>query len=393
MIRESLGSERDIEADSEIEKLDGSLERTEEKEEKLSKTVLPDDGESSQGKMLNEAIDRGISFNSETIFDNLTSKYRDVDKIYGESFIRELSGYDSRYIERNSRIPEFQRKLKDVIKKKLDELKENNYIDSNGVPTDEGVKLASISLCIQELDKITPKDIFGEKVQEKDRSQGPKDHSEEGDSRRFGYKDVAVRRSIRSAIRRGHKNIEPEDIKPAARKSKGSIYVVYGLDISGSMKGPKLNVAKKAGIALSYKATQQHDKVGLVAFNSDVVASEHPTDDFHYLVDRITDLRASKETNLVHAIERSLELFPDDESTKHLILITDAVPTVGEADETMAAVMKAKSAGITISVVGIKLTEGLELAQSIVDASEGNLYIVRDLDEMGNIIMEDYYSL
>ena len=388
-----MGSSREISAEEEIEKIDGALERSKEEESKLPKTVLPDDEASSTGKLLNEAIDRGISFNPDTIYKNLVSSYRDVDKIYGQTFIRELTGYDSRYIERNSKIPEFKRKLKDVIKRKLDELKRSNRIDSNGIPTDDGVKLASISLCIQELDKITPKDIIGEQVQEKDRSVGPKDNSEEGVSKRFGYRDISVRKTIRAASRRGHSSVQPEDIKPVSRRGKGSIYVIYGIDVSGSMKGPKLNVGKKAGVALAYKAINQHDKVGLVAFNSEVVAAEEPTEDFNHLVDTMINLKASKETNLVHAIEKAIELFPAGDHTNHLLLITDAVPTVGEADETIQAVMRAKSSNITISVVGIKLTEGLELAQNIVEASGGNLYVVRNLDELGNILLEDYYSL
>ena len=388
-----MGDKRDITPESEVEKLDGALERSDSDESKLPKTVLPDDEQSSTGKLLNEAIDRGISFNADTIYQNLVSKYRDVENIYGETFIRELSGYDSRYIQRNSKIPEFKRKLKDVIKKRLDEMKRSNSIDSNGIPTDDGVKLASISLCIQELDKITPKDIIGEQIQEKDRSVGPKDYTEEGISKKFSYKDISVRKTLKSAARRSHKEIQPEDIKSVSRKGKGSIYVVYGLDVSGSMKGPKLNVGKKAGVALCYKAINQHDKVGLVAFNSEIVDSVEPTDDFNFLVDRMINLRASKETNLVHAIEKSIELFPPGDHTNHLLLITDAVSTVGEADETIQAVLKAKSSNITISVVGIKLTEGLELAQNIVEVSGGNLYVVKNLDELGNILLEDYYSL
>ncbi|MFP4656184.1 MAG: vWA domain-containing protein [Candidatus Woesearchaeota archaeon] len=388
-----MGSDRDISAEEEVEKVDGALERSKEEEKKLPKTVLPDDEASSTGKLLNEAIDRGISFNSDTIYKNLVSNYRDVDKIYGETFIRELTGYDSRYIDRNSKIPEFKRKLKDVIKRRLDEMKQAKKIDSNGIPTDDGVKLASISLCIQELDKITPKDIIGEQVQEKDRSEGPKDNTEEGLSKKFSYRDISVRKTLKTAARRGHKDVQPEDIKPTSRRGKGSIYVIYGLDVSGSMKGPKLNVAKKAGVALCYKAINQNDKVGLVAFNSDIVAAQEPTDDFNRMVDSMISLRASKETNIVHAIDKAIELFPQGDHTNHLLLITDAVPTVGEADETISAVMRAKSSNITISVVGIKLTEGLDLAQNIVEVSEGNLYVVRNLDELGNILLEDYYSL
>ena len=388
-----MGDRPEILPDDEVEKLDGSLERSKDKEEKLAKTVIEDDEANSDGKLLNEAIDRGISFNSEMMFNNLVSSYKNVRELYGETFIRELTGYDSKYLDRNSKIPEFQRKIKDLINKKIDEMKKGKLIDRQGNPTDSGIKLASISLCVEELDKITPKDIMGDKVQEKVSHYGPKYHGEDSVLKKPSYRDIEMKRTVKTALRRGHRKIEKEDLKFVGRKSKGSIYVIYGLDVSGSMKGPKLNVAKKSGVALAYKATTQNDKVGMVAFNSKIVRALEPVSDFNLFLDNIIDLTASRETNIVHAIEKSIEMFPSGEATKHLILLTDAVPTVGAADETIAAVMKAKSVNITISIVGIKLTEGIELAQSIVEVSEGRLYVVKNLEDAESIILEDYYSL
>ena len=388
-----MGDRPEMLPTEEIEKLDGALERTNQKEEKLAKTVLEDDGAEKDGKLLNEAIDRGISFNSEMMFNNIVSSYKNVKELYGETFIREITGYDPKYIDRNSNIPEFKRRIKDVIKKKVDDLKKGKLIDKNGHATNAGVKLASISICIQELDKITPKDVIGEKVQEKLSHYGPKYHGDDSILKKPNYRDVEIKRTIKTALRRGHKEILREDLKYVARKSKGSIYVIYAIDVSGSMKGPKLNVAKKSGVALAYKAISQNDKVGMIAFNSKIVRALEPVSDFGFFLDSIVNLTASRETNIVHAIEKAIELFPSGDVTKHLVLLTDAVPTVGASDETIAAVMKAKSSNITISIVGIKLTEGLELAQSIVEASDGRLYVVKNLDDMESIILEDYYAL
>ena len=388
-----MGDRKDILPSEEVEKLDGSLERSKDKEEKLAKTVIEDDGAEADGKLLNEAIDRGISFNSEIMFNNIVSSYKNVRDIYGETFIRELTGYDSKYLDRNAKIPEFQRKIKDVLNKKIEEMKKNKLITKTGQPSNAGVKLASISLCIQELDKITPKDVIGEKVQENYSLYGQKYHGDDYSSRKPRYRDIEMKRTVKTALRRGHPTIEKEDLKFARRKSKGSIYVVYGLDVSGSMKGPKLNVAKKSGVALAYKAISQHDKVGLIAFNSEVVKELRPVSDFNFFLDNIVNLNASKETNLVHAIDKAIELFPSGDATKHLVLLTDAVPTVGDSNQTIEATMRAKAANITISIVGIKLTEGLELAQTIVEVSGGKLYVVRNLDEVESIILEDYYSL
>ncbi|MFW6230538.1 MAG: vWA domain-containing protein, partial [Nanoarchaeota archaeon] len=369
------------------------LERSKKDEEKLPKTVLDDDEAQAEGKLLNEAVDRGISFNADMMFDNMVSQFKNVKELYGETLVRELTGYDSRYIERNSRIPEFQRRIRDKIERKIQDLKSKDLITKNGRPTNEGVRLASVTLCIQELDKITPKDILGEKVQEQESHYGQKDATDEGSTPRPRYRDLALKRTVKTSLRRGHTKIEENDLRAVKRKSKGSLYVIYGLDVSGSMKGPKLNVAKKSGIALAYKAINQHDKVGLIAFNSEIVKSVPPTHEFQHLVDQIIPLQSSKETNMVHAIEQAIDMFPDNAATKHLILLTDAVPTVGATDQTIEAVMRAKASNITISVVGIKLTEGLEIAQTIVDTSGGRLYVVRDLGDMDSVILEDYYGL
>ena len=37
--------------------------------------------------------------------------------------------------------------------------------------------------------------------------------------------------------------------------------IIYGLDASGSMKGNKLKAAKKAGIALAFKAIEEKNTV------------------------------------------------------------------------------------------------------------------------------------
>ena len=392
-IQENPGDKRELDDFSEVDKLDGNLDRNSSEEKKLPKTVLEDDEAQAEGKLLNEAIDRGISFNADMMFNNFVSQYKNVKKLYGETFIRELTGYDSRYLDRNAKIPEFQRRLKDVIKKKLDEMKKKKLIDYHSRPTDEGMKLASVTLCINELDNITPKDLIGEKIQDKESHYGPKDQGDYSYKMPKRFKDIAIKKSIRAAIRRGHKNIEKEDFRSVHRKSKGSIHVVYGIDCSGSMKGEKLNVAKKSGIALAYKAINQHDKVGLIAFNSEIVKEIPPMSDFDFFMDNIVKIQGSKETNLVHAIERAIDLFPDGESTKHFILLTDAVPTVGATEQTLQAVAKAKAASITISVVGIKLTEGLDLAENIVETSEGKLYVIKNLSNMDSVILEDYYGI
>jgi Mg-chelatase subunit ChlD len=89
-------------------------------------------------------------------------------------------------------------------------------------------------------------------------------------------------------------------------------------------------------------------------------------------------------------------LFPShDDATKYLLLLTDAMPTIGDdpSKATLDAVEKAVAADITVSLIGIQLDKKAEdFAQKIVDLGKGRLYIVKNLEEMDRIVLLDYYS-
>jgi Ca-activated chloride channel family protein len=171
---------------------------------------------------------------------------------------------------------------------------------------------------------------------------------------------------------------------------------VYGLDASGSMKGNKIDMCKKAGVALAFKAIEERDEVGLLVFGSKVEDIVHPTHDFMMLLNKIVRIRAKQETNIASTIMKAIEMFPNDDSTKHLILITDAMPTKGEdpEKETLNAVENACSCGITISMIGINLDKkGKVLAEKISQVGNGRLQIVKNLEDLDMVVLQDYYSL
>ena len=205
-----------------------------------------------------------------------------------------------------------------------------------------------------------------------------------------------MKKSVKLAVRRGHSNFEDKDLQVYEKQGKGQTYVVYALDASGSMKGRKIDACKKAGIALAYKAINEKDKVGLIVFGSEVKETIQPTSDFNLLLKEITRIMASKETDIVSTLQKAIELFPGDKITKHLILITDALPTKGDEPEksTLEEASIARSKGITISVIGIDLDEkGKKLAEKIVEIGEGRLYAVKNLENVDKVVLEDYYGL
>ena len=381
---------------SKAEQLDGKLS-FQQLEDKFMHSVLENDKKViDSGKLISDAINQGMSsFTPDMMFEQLVKSYTLAKQIYGESIIRLVSGYEPDYVKKNIGIPEFQRELKEKIRQKIQDLKDDGFVSKDDSISEKGIELASLVLYFEELDRIVPKGFIGEQQSKKLFVYGEKDDSRQykkGDR----YRDIALKKSIKLAIRRGHNSFNTGDLQVHEKQSKGQTYIIYALDASGSMKGKKIEACKKAGIALAYKAISGRDKVGLIVFGSDVKQSIEPTLNFTMLLKEITRIKASKETDIVSTLKKSAEMFPGDNITKHLILLTDALPTKGDDPEksTLEEVSSARSKGITISLIGINLDEkGRKLAEKITELGEGRLYIVKNLENVDRIVLEDYYSV
>ena len=381
---------------SKAEELTGKLS-FQQLEDKFMHSVLENDRKIiDSGKLISDAISQGMSsFSPDLMFEQLVKNYTMAKHIFGESIIRLVSGYEPDYIKKNVGIPEFQKELKEKIQQKIEDLKDQGFLGKDNSLSEKGIELASLVLYFEELDKIVPKGIFGDKISRKTFAYGEKENSrvyKKGDR----YRDISLKKSVKLAVRRGHSNFEDKDLQVYEKQGKGQTYVVYALDASGSMKGRKIDACKKAGIALAYKAINEKDKVGLIVFGSEVKETIQPTSDFNLLLKEITRIMASKETDIVSTLQKAIELFPGDKITKHLILITDALPTKGDEPEksTLEEASIARSKGITISVIGIDLDEkGKKLAEKIVEIGEGRLYAVKNLENVDKVVLEDYYGL
>jgi len=380
----------------EIEEATGKL-GFKELDDGLMHSVIDNDKKTvDQADFIKESINKGIgAFTPDLLFEQLVDNYSTAKNIYGPSLIRQLTGYDDSYIEKNVGIPEFMADVKKKIHQNLDQLKKDGLVDKNYEFTEKAAELAALSCFVEEIENLVPKGTIGKKYHNKTSHYGVKNDIKtykKGDR----YKDLAMKSTVKAAIRRGHRKLTKGDLRIFTRQSKGRVHVIIAMDSSGSMKGEKIGTCKKAGIALAYRATEEKDKVGLIVFGSDIKESIEPTDDLTLLVKSMVNIRASKETDIAKTIEKATDLFHEKNVTRHLILITDALPTVGEdpTKDTLKAVEIANKSGITISVVGIDIDDkGRDLAEKIIELGKGRLYIVKDLKEMDRIILEDYYRL
>lgn len=391
------GSEKlEVKEFSKADELTGKL-AFQQLEDKFMHSVLENDKKTiDSGKLISDAVNQGMSsFSPDLMFEQMVKSYQLAKQIYGESIIRLVSGYEPDYVKKNIGIPEFQKELRQKIQEKIQELKDEGFLFKDDTLSEKGIELASLVLYFQELDKIVPKGSLGEKTSKKAFIYGDKENSRQY-KRGDRYRDIALKKSVKLAVRRGHSKFYNKDLQVYEKQSKGQAYIVYALDASGSMKGRKIEACKKAGIALAYKALSEKDKVGLIVFGSEVKEIVQPTSDFTQLLKEITRVKASKETDIVATLRKSIEMFPNEEITKHLILLTDALPTKGDEPEksTLEEASAARSKGITISLVGINLDEkGRKLAEKIVEIGEGHLYVVRNLENVDQIVLEDYYRV
>ena len=393
---ESEDKNVDVKKFSEIEELTGKLKISDEAK-KLMRSVMENDQNTiDEGKLIKEAYNAGISsFTPSTMFENLVKNFSLAKQLYGETMIRLLTGYDPSYIEKNISVPEFKNLLKKAVEEKISQLKKDKVLDKNEEITDVGAELAMVVMAAEELENIIPKGYLGERVHKKSSIYGEKEDYKLY-KKGVRYRDIAVKRSVKTAIRRGHEKIEKTDLRAFERMQKGMVKIIYAVDSSGSMKGRKIDAAKRAGVALAYKAINEKDKVGLVIFGDKIKDSIPPTDDFTLLLKKLTKITASRETNIVVAIKNASELFEADGCTKHLVLITDVLPTSGEhpEKETLEAAAEARARGITISIVGINLDKkGKELGMKIAELGEGKLYIAKNTEDIDRIVLEDYESV
>ena len=290
----------------------------------------------------------------------------------------------------------FNEEVKKQIKDSVDSLTQRWVVKKSGMFTPEALNTAALFLIDKEYkESLTSKSNFGEHVKNKVDSYGEKTYSRMF-KKEDPYKDIAISESVKLALRRGHKKIYKEDLQSFDRESRQKINIVYALDISGSMKGDKLRLAKKAGVALAHKAMKDNNEVGLVLFESTIAHHVPLTKDLLTFTKPLSVISPGKETDIALAIKKSVEILDTAKGIKHIVILTDGLHTTSDDPQKVVneEVAKAIAQNISISVVGINLDKkGLHLAQEIVDRSSGKLHGVLEAKDIGGVIIADYNSL
>ncbi len=378
-----------------VEEVVKEKEKKEEKKRRHGESALvpvPDEEKKEVIGIVEESLNRGLStLNPDLLYSNLVNNFSLAEKTYGKKLLRLLTGDDVNTIEMNIKLEEYKKELREKIGKKIKELKEAQLIDDNYFFTEEAINIYASNLLKEELEKLKHLSLEGEISKIKGYGSKVDVVVEEKKS----YRQIDNKKTLKIVAKRKHKSIEIEDLRFSERKQHEGIELVLVLDTSSSMKGSKISEAKKAALLLCHLAISEKSKVGLVAFSTTTSKVVRPTKDTREVIFNLISLTPRGQTNIYRAIMDAINLFSGKKISKHIILISDILPNVGEKplEKLMEAVDVAARSGITISVVGIQLDdEGKTIGEKIALIGKGRLYLIDKPQQLDLVLLKDYLS-
>ncbi|WP_148688475.1 AAA family ATPase [Methanopyrus sp. SNP6] len=353
-------------------------------------------------RVLRQLLNRGVEYiRPDQLAESLVTSAAYVKGKYGRRFIEEITGWSYDEIASQQHDYSLIDELEEEIRKRLEVLQELGFVRPSyqgGVSlTLKGRELAAFSALIEELEAFEGTE-FGHHAAKRlsERGTGGRGYPREyrrGDP----YTNLDVRGSLRTAVRRGRREILPEDLRSFDREEEVGLDIVYVIDTSGSMSGDRIDAAKRAAIALAHFSVKAGDRVGIVGFNTKAKIIVDITSDVEGIITKVMSLKPGGATDIGEAIRVGTELFrrcgrPDRDW--HMILLTDGVPTKGEPDPETKALSEATAAsrmGVTISVIGIKLPEeGIRLIEHIAGISGGRSHHITDPEELTLVTLNEY---
>ena len=213
------------------------------------------------------------------------------------------------------------------------------------------------------------------------------------------YRDIALKETMRQALRNRHKEIMREDIQVLKRDVRARMDTILCLDLSGTMKQlDKLWYAKESAIALSLASSGYKDRVGLVTFSNLASVVSDLTLNTYRLTEKVLDLDLHENafTNLGYALATARALFARHSSShgkQHIILVSDGDATAPHPAPARYATREAarcRRRGITISCICINEENAdPHLMQRIARIGGGRVALIEDTRSLrGSVVAE-----
>ena len=170
--------------------------------------------------------------------------------------------------------------------------------------------------------------------------------------------------------------------------------VVLVLDKSGSMSGPKIEMAREAARA-SIRTLRPIDKIGVISFDETFnwVIPMGPAGNLEDKSNLIGQITANGGTKIYQAVESAFEKIVIEQAThKHIILLTDGVSTPGTQEDFPRLEREALAKQITISTIGVGDYINRELLEELARKTKGKVHFVENPETIPQIINAEVRS-
>ena len=159
--------------------------------------------------------------------------------------------------------------------------------------------------------------------------------------------------------------------------------VILIIDVSGSMRGTKIEKAKEA--LLTFLNTLNHTlDVGLIAFDGYIVLSIPPTSDYRMIANAIKTMEANGGTMYSYPLETAytwLKPYREFNVSVFVVFASDGLPA--DTDKAMKILEKYEEEEIPLYCIFIGYSrQGYELLQEMSNRTGGQAYQVTEIDKL-----------
>ena len=171
-------------------------------------------------------------------------------------------------------------------------------------------------------------------------------------------------------------------------KPKPTLAMVLVLDVSGSMEGKSIDLAKQA-TRRAVEMLGPRDLLGVIAFEEKSwwVSPLHTCTDKDKILRQVAAISAGGETEMYPPLDKAyLALRESFADLKHIIVMTDGVSSPGDFD---GLAKNIAATGITVSTVAIGDEAAGPLLQEIAERAKGHYYFCDDMARVPQIFALD----